>query len=145
MSPTSQPRIRSAAELRKVLDDFFAAVDADAEVGPRLHAGAAPLRLEFRDPDVVVTVTPAEGRACLAWDFEPDSDVKPKLLLSMEAEFGNRLLQGRENPAIAIVRGRLRTRVEDAAAALRFFGSAGPLFARYREVVAERYPHLAVD
>ena len=69
----------------------------------------------------------------------------PKLRLSMDSGFANRLLQGRENPAIAIARGRLRTTVDDAGAALRFFGAAKPLFARYREIVVEKYPHLAID
>jgi len=144
MSASPQAHIRSAAELREVLDAVLQAVDADPEIGPRLRAAAAPLRFEFSDPELILTVTPAE-HGCLAWDFSDALDVKPKLQLSMDSDFGNRLLQGRENPAIAIVRGRLRTRVEDAAVALRFFGSAAPLFARYREIVAERYPHLAVD
>ena len=34
----------------------------------------------------------------------------------------------------------MRTRVEDAGAALRFFPAAKPLFSRYRELVAEKYP-----
>ena len=63
----------------------------------------------------------------------------------MDSDFANRLLQGRENPAIAIARGRLRTTVVDAGAALRFFPAAKPLFSRYRAVVAEKYPHLAID
>jgi hypothetical protein len=35
--------------------------------------------------------------------------------------------------------------VDDAGAALRFFPAAKPLFVRYRALVAEKYPHLAVD
>jgi hypothetical protein len=63
----------------------------------------------------------------------------------MESAVANRVFQGRENPAIAIARGRLHTRVEDAGAALRFFPAAKPLFSRYRELVSQKYPHLAVD
>ena len=59
----------------------------------------------------------------------------------MESAVANRVFQGRENPAIAIARGRLRTKIEDAGAVLRFFPAAKPLFLpRYREVVAEKYP-----
>lgn len=144
MPSTPQAHFRSAAELREVLDTVLRAVDGDPEAGPRLRAAAAPLRFEFTEPALTLTVVPAED-GCLIWDFSADSRLRPKLRLCMESDFGNRLLQGRENPALAIVRGRLKTRVEDAAAAIRFFGSARPLFARYRQVVAERYPHLAVD
>jgi hypothetical protein len=63
----------------------------------------------------------------------------------MQSDVANRVFQGRENPAIAIARGRLRTSVQDAGAALRFFPAAKPLFSRYREIVAEKYPHLSVD
>jgi hypothetical protein len=63
----------------------------------------------------------------------------------MDSEFANRLLQGRENPAIAIARGRLRTKVDDAGAVLRFFPAVKPVFTRYREIVSDRYPHLALD
>ena len=63
----------------------------------------------------------------------------------MESAVANRVFQGRENPAIAIARGRLRTNIEDPGAALRFFPAAKPLFSRYRELVSEKYPHLTVD
>jgi hypothetical protein len=63
----------------------------------------------------------------------------------MESAVANRVFQGRENPAIAIARGRVHTSIDDAGAALRFFPAAKSLFSRYREVVAEKYPHLAVD
>ena len=42
----------------------------------------------------------------------------------MDSEVANRVFQGRENPAIASVRGRLRPKIEDAGGALRFFPAA---------------------
>jgi hypothetical protein len=144
LGSSEQSQVRSSAELREVLDVVLRAVDRDPEIGPRLRAAAAPLRFELTDPELTLTVQPAEN-GCLKWDFDASSEIKPKLRLTMTSDFANRLLQGRENPALAIVRGRLKTRVEDAAAAMRFFGGAGPLFTRYREIVVDRYPHLAVD
>ena len=85
------------------------------------------------------------GRHCLSWNFSQRSRTHPKLRLSMESTVANRVFQGRENPAIAIARGRLRTNIEDAGAALRFFPAAKPLFSRYRQLVSEKYPHLAVE
>jgi hypothetical protein len=133
-------------ELKEILDAVLREIDVDPDDGPRLSAAAAPLRIEFPDVNLVLNVSRAErGRHCLSWNFSSRSALKPKLRLSMESGVANRVFQGRENPAIAIARGRLRTRVEDAGAALRFFPAAKPLFSRYREVVAARYPHLAID
>jgi hypothetical protein len=133
-------------ELKEILDTVLGEIDVDPDDGPRLSAAAAPLRIEFPDLKLVLNLSRADsGRHCLHWDFSRRSKTQPKLRLSMESAVANRLFQGRENPAIAIARGRLRTRVDDAGAALRFFPAAKPLFARYRELIAEKYPHLAVD
>jgi hypothetical protein len=133
-------------ELKDILDTVLKEIDTDPDDGPRLRAAAAPLRIEFPDLKLVVNVSRDEGgRHCLRWNFSQRERVHPKLRLSMESAVANRVFQGRENPAIAIARGRLRTNVEDAGAALRFFPAAKPLFSRYRQLVSEKYPHLTVD
>ena len=133
-------------ELKQILDAVLREIDEDPEDGPRLSAAAAPLRIEFPDLQLVLNVSRADrGNHCLEWNFSTRSKAKPKLRLSMDSAVANRVFQGRENPAIAIARGRLRTRVEDAGAALRFFPAAKPLFSRYRELISEKYPHLALD
>lgn len=133
-------------ELKQILDTVLKEIDQDPDDGPRLSAAAAPLRIEFPDLGLVMNVSRADGtRHSLDWNFSARSSARPKLRLSMESSVANRVFQGRENPAIAIARGRLRTRVEDAGAALRFFPAAKPLFSRYRELVSQKYPHLALD
>ncbi|HEX3562996.1 MAG TPA: hypothetical protein VHU24_09185 [Solirubrobacterales bacterium] len=133
-------------ELREILDTVLREIDDDPDDGPRLCAAAAPLRIEFPDLGLAVNVSRDDGgHHCLRWDFSRRSRIHAKLRLSMESTVANRVFQGRENPAIAIARGRLRTNVEDAGAALRFFPAAKPLFSRYRELVSEKYPHLAID
>jgi hypothetical protein len=136
----------SKKEAKDLLNAVLREIDADPEDGPRLRAAAVPLRIEFTDLRLALNVRAAErGRHCISWDFSSKAKARPKLRLSMESGVANRVFQGRENPAIAIARGRMRTSVEDAAAALRFFPAAKPLFSRYRNLVAEKYPHLAVD
>lgn len=133
-------------ELKEILDTILREIDGDPDDGPRLRAAAAPLRIEFPDLKLVVNVRADDGgKHCLRWDFARKPKADPRLRLSMESAVANRLFQGRENPAIAIARGRLRTNIQDAGAALRFFPAAKPLFSRYRELVSEKYPHLAVD
>jgi hypothetical protein len=133
-------------ELKEILDTVLREIDGDPDDGPRLRAAAAPLRIEFPDLKLAVNVSRDDrGRHCLRWNFSQRSRTHPKLRLSMESTVANRVFQGRENPAIAIARGRLRTNVEDAGAALRFFPAAKPLFTRYRELISEKYPHLTVE
>jgi hypothetical protein len=133
-------------ELKEILDTVLREIDQDPDDGPRMRAAAGPLRIEFPDLKLAVNVRAADrGKHCLRWDFSRKASADPRPRLSMESAVANRVFQGRENPAIAIARGRLRTSVQDAAAALRFFPAAKPLFSRYRELVSEKYPHLAVD
>ena len=133
-------------ELKQILNAVLTQIDQDPDEGPRLSAAAAPLRIEFPDLSLTLNVSRADSaRHSLDWDFSTRSTAKPKLRLSMESAVANRVFQGKENPAIAIARGRLRTSVEDAGAALRFFPAAKPLFSRYRVLVSEKYPHLAID
>jgi len=140
------PDALTKKELKDILNTVLRQIDRDPDDGPRLRAAAAPLRIEFPDLKLVLNVSRDDGgRHCLNWNFSQRSRVHPKLRLSMESTVANRVFQGRENPAIAIARGRLRTSVEDAGAALRFFPAAKPLFSRYRELVSEKYPHLAID
>ncbi len=137
---------KNARELREILDTVLREIDGDPEEGPRLSAAAAPLRLEFTDLKLAVNVSQDDrGKRCLRWDFSRRSRAQPKLRLSMDSDVANHLFQGRENPAIAIARGRLRPKIEDAGAALRFFPAAKPLFTRYRALISEKYPHLAID
>jgi len=133
-------------ELKRILDTILREIDDDPDDGPRFRAAAAPLRIEFPDLKLVLNVRADDGgKHWLRWDFSRKAGPHPRLRLSMESAVANRVFQGRENPAIAIARGRLRTSIEDAGAALRFFPAAKPLFSRYRELVSEKYPHLAVD
>jgi hypothetical protein len=135
----------TAKEMKSILDAVLTELDVDPVAGPRLRAAAAPLRFDFPDLKLSLNVFAADRPGCLKWNFSRRSRPKPKLELSMDSAFANRLLQGAENPAIAIARGRLRTTVQDAGAALRFFGAAKPLFSSYSAVVATKYPHLSVD
>lgn len=137
---------RSARQMRSLLDAVLSDIDIDPEDGPRLRAAAAPLRLEFTDLKLKVDISAAQAEGhCLDWSFSKRSRVKPGLHLTMDSTVGNRFLQGRENPAIALVRGRMQASTSDAAAAVRFFPAAKPLFAHYRKMIERDYPQMLLD
>ncbi|MGZ5325745.1 MAG: hypothetical protein ACXWEL_03820 [Solirubrobacterales bacterium] len=142
----SEAGFRSARELRSLLDSVLTEIDADPEDGPRLRAAAASLRLEFTDLKLQVDIAAAPNPDhCLDWSFSGRAKTKPGLHLTMDSKVGNRFLQGRENPAIALVRGRIGAAAVDSAAALRFFPAAKPLFDRYRQVIERDKPRLLLD
>jgi hypothetical protein len=140
---------RSAKELRSLLEAALLQIDSDPVAGPRMRAAAAPVRLEFPDLRVRLDIRAAEDRSrYLDWTFS-DRKVKkwpkPGLHMTMDSQVGNRFLQGKENPAIALVRGRMRVSCGDTVAAVRFFPAAKPLFERYREAVRDQHPQLLLD
>ena len=137
---------RSARQMRSFLDSVLSDIDDDPEDGPRLRAAAAPLRLEFPDLKLRVDISAAERKDhCLDWSFSKRSQVKPGLHLTMDSAVGNRFLQGKENPAIALVRGRMHASASDAKAAVRFFPAAKPLFEHYRKMLERDYPQMLLD
>jgi hypothetical protein len=145
-SEESRPSFKSAREMRKLLDHVLSAIDADPEDGPKVRAAAAPLRLEFTDLKLRVDIAAAgDPDHFLVWSFSGKSDDEPGLHLTMESDVGNSFLQGRENPAIALVRGRISASSTDARAALRFFPAAKPLFDCYRRTIEQEHPRLLLD
>ena len=135
----------SPREFREVMDETFAMMNDDPEMGPRLRAADVPQRFEFTDLDMVVNIRAArpgeEGN--LVWEWSDEVDWEPKVRMSMSSDTANRYFQGKENIAIAIARRRIRAG-GDVKAALALIPVTRPIFDRYRALVAGRYPHLRV-
>ncbi len=134
---------RSAKEFREVLDQIFALMDEDPEMGPRLRDADVPQRFEFDDLDQVVNIRAARPgeEHNLVWEWSDDVDWEPKVKMSMSSETANKYFQGKENVAMAIARRRIKAG-GDVKAALALMPITKPVFAQYRELVAANYPHL---
>jgi hypothetical protein len=135
----------SPKEFRQVMDRTFQMMDGDPAMGPKLRAADTPQRFEFTDVDLVVNIRATrdgeEGN--LRWEWSDDVDWEPKVRMVMSSETANRYFQGKENVAIAIARRRIKAG-GDVKAALALIPVTKPLYARYREMVEEEYPHLKV-
>ena len=132
----------SAEEFREVIDRTFALMSEDPEMGPRLQEADTPQRFEFTDLDLVVNIRAgAPGEPNLVWEWTDDVDWEPRVRMTMSSDVANRYFQGKENVAIAIARRRIKAG-GDVAAALAIIPITKPLYARYREMIAEDYPHL---
>jgi hypothetical protein len=135
---------RSSDEFRTVIDRVFTMMSEDPDMGPKLRDADVPMRYEFTDVDLVANIRAArEGEdGNLHWEWSDDVDWEPKVRMSMSSETANRYFQGKENVAVAIARRRIKSG-GDVKAALRLIPITKPIYARYRDMVEDEYPHLA--
>lgn len=133
----------SAKEFREVFDRLFALMSDDEDMGPKLRDADVPQRFEFEDLDLVLNVragTPEEG-ANLVWEWAEDVAWEPKVRMTMSSETANKYFQGKENIALAIARRRIKTG-GDVKASLALIPITKPVYAQYKAMLVEEYPHL---
>src|SRR5919107_570024 len=135
---------QSPEEFREVIDQIFSMMDEDPDMGPKLRDADVPQRFEFDDLDLVVNIRAAgpDEPGNLHWEWTDDVDWEPKVQMTMSSETANRYFQGKENVAVAIARRRIKTS-GDVKAALSLIPITKPIYARYRALVEDEYPHLA--
>jgi hypothetical protein len=139
------PQFESSAEFKSVMDLIFTMMSEDPDMGPKLKDADVPQRFEFDDVDMVVNIRASrEGEeGNLQWAWSDDVDWEPTVKMTMSSETANKYFQGKENVAMAIARRRIKTG-GDVKAALSIMPLTKPVFERYRSMVADEYPHLAV-
>jgi hypothetical protein len=133
----------SSKEFREVMDKVFTMMSTDPEMGPKLRDAETPQRFEFPDVDMVVNVTYADGEGGqnLRWEWTDEVPWDPEVKMTMDSDVANRYFQGKENVAMAIARRRIKTS-GNVKKALELIPITKPIYARYRELVENEYPHL---
>ena len=139
------PQFRSKEEFREVMDRIFDLMDTDPDMGPKLRDADVPQRFEFTDLDLVVNIRAAsDGEdGNLHWEWSDEVPWEPKVKMVMSSETANKYFQGKENVAVALARRRIKSG-GDVKAALSLIPITKPIYERYRELVEQEYPHLAV-
>jgi hypothetical protein len=132
-------------EFREVMDRIFTLMSEDPDMGPKLRDADVPQRFEFEDMDMVVNIRAAEEgeEGNLHWEWSDDVGWKSKVQMKMNSDIANKYFQGKENVAVAIARRRIKTG-GDVKAALSLIPITKPVYAQFREVVEDEYPHLKV-
>ncbi len=136
---------KSPEEFREVMDRVFELMSTDPDMGPKLREADVPMRYEFEDLDVVANIRAVRAGEAgnLHWEWSDDVDWEPRVKMAMSSETANKYFQGKENIALAIARRRIKTG-GDVKAALALIPITKPVFARYRAMLEEEYPHLVV-
>ena len=127
------------------MDRVFGMMDDDPEMGPELRDADVPMRYEFEDVDLVVNIRAARAGedGNLLWEWTDEVDWEPRVKMAMSSETANKYFQGKENVAMAIARRRIKSG-GDVKAALALMPVTKPVFAQYRAMLEEEYPHLVV-
>ena len=135
--------LESPKEFKAVMDEVFALMSEDPDMGPKLRDANVPQRFDFDDVDMVVNVRAGTGDedANLHWEWSDDVDWEPKVQMKMSAEVAVRYFQGKENVPVAIARRRIKTG-GDVKAALALIPITKPVYAQFRALLEDRYPHL---
>jgi hypothetical protein len=135
----------SPKEFKVVIDRVFRMMDEDPEMGPKLREADVPMRYEFDDLDLVANIRATrEGEeGNLYWEWTDDVDWEPRVKMAMSSETANKYFQGKENVAMAIARRRIKSG-GDVKAALALIPITKPVYAQYRAMLEEEYPHLVV-
>ena len=141
----AKAEFQSADEFIEVMDRTFEMMSDDPEMGPKLRDADTPQRFEFTDLDLVVNIRAAEEGedGNLYWEWSDDVDWEPKVKMAMSSETANKYFQGKENVAVALARRRIKSG-GDVKAALGLMPITKPVFARYRAMLEDEYPHLRV-
>jgi len=137
---------KSPAEFKEVMDQAFGLMSSDPDMGPKLREADTPQRFEFPDVDMVATIRAAakvkDGQN-LEWAWG-ERGWESEVDMTMDSDVANRYFQGRENVAMAIARRRIKAG-GNVTKALSILPLTKPVFAMYRELLAEKYPHLSDD
>jgi SCP-2 sterol transfer family len=134
-------RFKSQEEFREVMDRVFTIMSTDPDMGPKLRDARTPQRFEFPDLDMVVNITAGDADENLVWKWSDDVSWEPDVEMTMDSEVANRYFQGKENVAMAMARRRIKTS-GNPKKALALIPITKPVFARYRAMLEEEYPHL---
>ena len=136
---------RSEEEFRTVIDRVFSMMSEDPDMGPKLRDADVPMRYEFEDLDLVANIRAArdDEEGNLHWEWTDDVDWEPRVKMAMSSETANKYFQGKENVAMAIARRRIKSG-GDVKAALALIPITKPVYAQYRAMLEEEYPHLVV-
>ena len=106
------PNFRDTEHMYKVFDYILSHLMSDPEFGPKLASMKLIVQWAYTDPDGIITFNlkdaPREGYFG-DWAVGP-TEWKPDVTTFQTSTFGLAFLQGRENPMIAVTRGKVKAK-----------------------------------
>jgi hypothetical protein len=102
------PYFKDAEDVYRHLGRLFEDIIADEELGARLKATDAIVQIRMRRPDSQVTIKALEAEDMVV-DFGI-TELRPEVVLAMDADTAHRFWLGKLNVAVALARGQISAR-----------------------------------
>ena len=102
------PYFKDAEDVYANLGRLFEDALADAELGPRFQSTDTVVQYRMRRPDSQLTLRTLESED-LRVDFGV-TELRPEVVLAMDADTAHRLWLGRVNVTVALARGQISAR-----------------------------------
>lgn len=137
-------RFKSKKELRLIIDQLISSLNEDDEIGPRLRELGTPVQITFTDFESTVNIRTGEkGEPNLVWAWSKRVKWKPVTSIEVTSNVANSFMQGRLRVAAALALRKVKVH-GSLTAGLKIVAVCNPVFGRYKERIAEDYPHLVL-
>ncbi|PWJ23941.1 hypothetical protein ATK17_0023 [Branchiibius hedensis] len=123
----------SGEELDKYIGGIFRVAGDNPEVGPKLKAANINMRVEYSDPDCVVTIGFHDP---MVVDYG-ETELAPDITLIMSGDIADKFWRGEYNLAVGLAKGQVKAK-GPVSKILKLVPLTKPLFPVYKDLVAEK-------
>jgi hypothetical protein len=95
-------------ELYTVMKELWRRIKADDEMSRKLLESRLIVRFVYRDPDGMLTIDGSDGKELNI--YAGPCDLNPVVEMSMKSDVAHNFWLGRENPALALISGKISSR-----------------------------------
>lgn len=120
-------------ELDKYIGGIFRQAGDNPEVGPKLKAAGINMRVEYSDPDCVVTIGFQDP---MVVDYG-ETDLVADITLIMPGDIADKFWRGEFNLAVGLAKGTVKAK-GPVNKILKLVPLTKPLFPSYRALIAEK-------
>lgn len=123
---------------------MIAALNEDADIGPKLRALGTPIQIIFTDFDATVNIRAGDvNEPSLVWRWSKRVAWKPVTTIEVSSNVANSFLQGRLRVASALALRKVKVK-GSLTTGLKIVAICNPIFGHYQDRIAEEYPHLVL-
>jgi hypothetical protein len=126
------PIFADTQQLYSVMQELWNEIKADKQMSEQLVKSRLIVRFHYRDPEGYITIDGSDGQEIKI--FLGDCDKQPVVEMSMKSDVAHSFWLGRENPAVALLTGKMISR-GPVNQALALLPVVRPAFQIYPKIV----------
>jgi 2-oxoisovalerate dehydrogenase E1 component len=121
-------------DLYNVMEELWKRIGAHKEISEKLLKTRLVVRFVYREPHGWVTIDGSDGETLKV--TVDQCDVKPVIEMRMKSDFAHNFWQGKENPTLALMQGKIVS-TGPVNKALALLPAVKPAFSIYNEVIED--------